>query len=297
MNLYWEKLFKPWRSDTSSPELCPGIRGSSSNTLRSPLARLRGTWCWYQRSPFRTRTGMSYWPPPRWSDLISSWLCVRPVQWSGSASWPVSRTEHLDSEPPQQLVPVRLHTVWQLKHVLYLLLLWARCQTSVCTGSPGPPEHRRDSSPWTPCLSSPVAVTTGSCLLGSASGSRGAAGGGGRALAPETAARLVGDVWFSFSFGLYIEIDSSVKRQKYAFLFSPFWIISARFGWANTLATLNTISAFLAFTRSVLMVLFRNTWKSFVYMSRFSWTNDSLWKRNQTNNKYIIIIICNSSSP
>ena len=185
-------------------------------------------------------------------------------------------------------------TLWQLKHLLYLLLLWARCQTSVCTGSPGPPEHRRDSSPWTPYLSSPVAVTTGSCLLGSASGSRGAAGGGGRALAPETAARLVGDVWFSFS--LYIEIDSSVKRQKYAVLFSPFWIISARFGWANTLATLNTISAFLAFTRSVLMVLFRNTWKSFVYMSRFSWTNDSLWKRNQTNNKYVIII-CNTSSP
>lgn len=115
MNLYWEKLFKPWRSDTSSPELCPGIRGSSSNTRRSPLARLRGTWCWYQMSPFRTRTGMSYWPPPRWSDPISSWLCVRPVQWSGSASWPVSRTEHLDSEPPQQLVPVWLRTVWQLK--------------------------------------------------------------------------------------------------------------------------------------------------------------------------------------
>lgn len=58
--------------------------------------------------------------------------------------------------------------------------------------------------------------------------------------------------------------------------------MSARLGWANTLATLDTISAFLALTRSVLRVLFRNTWKSFVYTSRFSWTNDSLERQNTT---------------
>lgn len=78
------------------------------------------------------------------------------------------------------------------------------------------------------------------------------------------------------------KIDKSVFSPRVC-CFSPFWIISARFVWANTLATLKTISAFLALTRSVLTVRFKKTWKSFVYMSRFSWTNDSLRKRTLTS--------------
>lgn len=53
---------------------------------------------------------------------------------------------------------------------------------------------------------------------------------------------------------------------------SPFWIMSARLGWANTLATLNTMSAFLGLTRSVRRARFRKPTNSLVYISRFSWT-------------------------
>lgn len=70
---------------------------------------------------------------------------------------------------------------------------------------------------------------------------------------------------------------------------SPFWIISARLGWAKTLATLKTISAFLAFTRSVLTARFKNTWKSFVYMSRFSWTKDSLQERKLSSEPHLSV--------
>lgn len=82
----------------------------------------------------------------------------------------------------------------QVKSLLRVLVnlrrFWARCQTFVCTDSPVLPVHRHGFSLWTPCLSPLVAVTTGSCLRGWASGSRGAVGGGGHALAPETAAPL-----------------------------------------------------------------------------------------------------------
>lgn len=66
----------------------------------------------------------------------------------------------------------------------------APCRTSVYTDSPGPPDHTRGSSPWTPCLSPQAAGPIKSCHRGPARGSTGAAGGGGHAPAPETAALL-----------------------------------------------------------------------------------------------------------
>lgn len=56
----------------------------------------------------------------------------------------------------------------------------------------------------------------------------------------------------------------------------PFWIISARLGWAKTLATRNTMSAFLGLTRSVRRARLRKPTKSLVYISRFSCTKGAL---------------------
>lgn len=57
---------------------------------------------------------------------------------------------------------------------------------------------------------------------------------------------------------------------------SPRWIISARFGCAKTLATRNTMSAFLGLTRSVRSARLRKPRKSLVYTSRFSCTKGAL---------------------
>lgn len=61
----------------------------------------------------------------------------------------------------------------------------------------------------------------------------------------------------------------------------PFRIISARLGWAKTLATRNTMRAFFGLTKSVRRALFRNPTNSLVYMSRFSWMKAALSKRVQ----------------
>lgn len=58
----------------------------------------------------------------------------------------------------------------------------------------------------------------------------------------------------------------------------PFKIISARLGWAKTLATRNTMRAFFGLTKSVRRALFRNPTNSLVYMSRFSWMKVALSK-------------------
>lgn len=58
----------------------------------------------------------------------------------------------------------------------------------------------------------------------------------------------------------------------------PFRIISARLGWAKTLATRNTMRAFFGLTKSVRRALFRNPTNSLVYMSRFSWMKAALSK-------------------
>lgn len=58
----------------------------------------------------------------------------------------------------------------------------------------------------------------------------------------------------------------------------PFRIISARLGWAKTLATRNTMRAFFGLTKSVRRALFRNPINSLVYMSRFSWMKAALSK-------------------